>query len=205
MKFNRKLTSSKAGLIGGILSILFFLCFLVLGFLQPGYNHLRDTISELVLGNYGWVQTINFGMIIVSTILVGFGLEKNIKTKNSFTRVTFWMCIFELIVVLICPVDNKILGIIHYLSTFILIITIALMILSKIKDMRLNLYWKNFVPYSYFVLLFNLIFGMVWFYFKKNGILFEWKGLFQKIIILNVIVWLSIVGFKLWKLERKNI
>lgn len=204
MNLIKQLTPRKSGLIGAILAIIFFLFFLILGFLQPGYNHFRDTVSELVLGSYGWIQTINFGILIVSTILVGFSLKKHIKTKNSFTRMTFWMCIFELVVIFICPVNSKILIIIHNLSVFILIITVTLMIFSMIKGIKLNLYWKKFVPYFYFALLFNLIFGMLWFYFKENGILFEWKGLFQKIIILNMIIWLSTTGFRLWRLGINN-
>ncbi len=69
--------------------------------------------------------------------------------------------------------------------------------------MRKNLNWKKIIPYSYFVLFFNLIFGTLWYYFNEHGFLFKWKGLFQKIIVFNVLAWLGVVGFRLWKLERK--
>ncbi len=138
MNLNTKLTSSRAGLVGGILSILFFLCFLILGFLQPDYNHIRDTISELVDGNFGWIQTLNFGILIFSAIFIGFGLKKNI-IKNNLIIIIFWLCVIELIGVLIFPADKittnyhlgfiflSLTGKIHYLVTFILIITISVM------------------------------------------------------------------------------
>ncbi|MDD4937860.1 MAG: DUF998 domain-containing protein [Candidatus Shapirobacteria bacterium] len=218
MNLDRKLTSSRFGLIGGSLSILFFLCFLTLGFLQPDYNHIRDTISKLVDGKFGWIQTLNFGILIFSAVFIGFGLKKNIiKNKNILATITFWLCVIELIGVLIFPADKiitnyhfgftslSLTGKIHYLAAFILIITISMMAFLIIQDMKKNLYWKKLVPYSYFVLFFNLIFGIIWYYFNEQGFLFEWKGLFQKIIVINILVWLVIVGFRLWKLEIKNI
>jgi hypothetical protein len=40
--------------------VLFSLIVLFLGFATPGYDHLRQTISELALGQYGWIQRLNF-------------------------------------------------------------------------------------------------------------------------------------------------
>ena len=218
MNFDKKLNPNRAGLIGAVLSIIFFLCFLILGFLQSDYNHIRDTISELVDGKFGWIQTLNFGILIFSAILIGFGLKKNIiKNKNTLATTTFWLCVIELIIVLIFPIDKEVIGYhsgfislsltgkIHYLTAFILIITISIMALSIIKDMKKDFNWKKLIPYSCFVLFFNLIFGTLWYYFNEHGFLFGWKGLSQKIIITNILVWLSVVGFKLWKLRKNNI
>jgi hypothetical protein len=67
--------------------------------------------------------------------------------------------------------------------------------------MKKNSFWKNLVPYFIFTLLFNLIFGSIWYIFDYFQILVDWQGLFQKIIILNMISWLSVTGFKLWRFK----
>lgn len=208
MNLEKKVTWGKMGLMGGFLSILFFLCFFILGFLQPDYNHLRDTVSMLVMGNFGWIQTINFVILILSAVFVFGGLKKNInENKSNLMTATFRLLIAELIVVLIFPIDRNNISLfskIHYLTTFVLILTITIFVMSVIRSMKRNLYWKKLVPYTYFVLFFNFIFGIIWFYINEAGLLFEWKGLFQKIVIMNVVIWLSIVGFKLWKLEKQS-
>jgi len=44
------------GLISAFGALFFLISVLLLGLVQPGYNHMIDTISVLVLGKYGWVQ-----------------------------------------------------------------------------------------------------------------------------------------------------
>lgn len=195
-----KLIVRKFGLFGAVLVILFYIVFLVLGSLQPGYIFSRDTVSELVNGKYGWVQTINFFGLILSVSLIVYSLKQTL-IKNKLISKVFYIILVELFFVLVFPIGETFLGTIHYIITFLLILSISVLMLLMIEDMKKSILWKSSIPYFIFVLLFNLIFWLLWFVFDHFQLLVEWRGLFQKIIILNMISWISITGFKLWCIE----
>lgn len=195
-----KLMIRKFGLFGSVLAILFYVIFLVLGFFQSDYSFARDIVSKLVNGDYGWIQTFNFLILILSVGLMSFGLKETL-IKNSLISKIFYLIFVELFFVLVFPIDETFLGMVHYMVTFLLIITISVLVSSIVKDMKKNLFWKNLVPYFIFTLLFNLFFGLTWYIFDYFQILVNWQGLFQKIIILNMISWLSVIGFKLWRFK----
>ena len=60
-----------AGIVG---PVTFFVVFTIDGALTPGYSALRDTVSYLALGPYGWIQTLNFIFLGLCVIAFGFGL-----------------------------------------------------------------------------------------------------------------------------------
>jgi hypothetical protein len=195
-----KLVVRKFGLFGAVSAILFYVIFLALGFFQSDYSLVRDTVSKLVSGEYCWIQTFNFLILILSTFLISFGLKKTLIKNNVISKV-FYLIFVELFFVLVFPIGETFFGVVHYIITFLLIITISVLILLIVKDMKKNSFWKNLVPYFIFTLLFNLIFGSIWYIFDYFQILVDWQGLFQKIIILNMISWLSVTGFKLWRFK----
>jgi hypothetical protein len=186
------------GLVGVFFSVVFYIIFLIIGFLQPGYSFYKDSVSELISGKYGWIQNINFLILIVAVGLVAFSL-KNMLIKNNLINKMFYLILLELFLILIFPLKSNIFVIIHYTTTFLLVFSISIMVLLMIADMKKNLYWKKLVPYYTFVLLFNFIFGLGWFVLNYFQLLTGWLGLFQKIIILNMITWLSLNGYSLWK------
>ena len=60
-----------AGVVG---PVTFFVVFTIDGALTPGYSALRDAVSYLALGPYGWVQALNFIFLGLCLIAFGFGL-----------------------------------------------------------------------------------------------------------------------------------
>lgn len=192
-----KLMIRRFGLFGSVLAILFYIIFSALGFFQSDYSFVRDTVSKLVNGEYGWIQTVNFLILILSFCLVSFGLKKTLIKINLISKISYLIFV-ELFFVLVFPIGETFLGVVHYMITFLLIITISVLVSLIVREMKKNLFWKRLVNYYIFALLFNLIFGLTWYIFDYFQILTEWQGLFQKIIILNMISWLSVTGFKLW-------
>ncbi|OIP99671.1 hypothetical protein AUK40_00645 [Candidatus Wirthbacteria bacterium CG2_30_54_11] len=49
--------------------IVFALVIAVLGFITPGYDPVYRTISELVLGRYGWIQQLNFFQLALCCLI----------------------------------------------------------------------------------------------------------------------------------------
>lgn len=74
--------------IAGITATLtVFICViltLISQIIHPGYNPLHDTISVLVWGPYGWLQTAAFYLLAFSTIMVGMKLLFKTNTSPLF-------------------------------------------------------------------------------------------------------------------------
>jgi hypothetical protein len=153
-----------------------------------------------VPGNYGWIQSVNFLFLILSVCLVGFGLKRKV-IKTKLIVKFFYLLVGELSLILIFPINSQFFGLVHYSMTFLLVVTISTMLWFLIKDINKSLFWKKLIPYFIFVLLFNLILGLFWFVFDYFDFLNDWRGLFQKVIVLNMVTWLFVVGLNLWKFD----
>lgn len=197
----------RCGLISGIGALLFLLSVLILGLVQPGYNHLIDTISVLVLGKYGWVQQINFVILAVSFGSLGIGLGL-LWYKRFWNTLTIGFLLISLCVVFVLlfkadPIDrvqikliklHSIEGFIHLSVTFIMVILIPLFFTGLINKLNSSLPSRYMGRYTIWVIIINVIFGILWFYCRYNGIGFYIKGIWQKGLALNVLIWMMVMG-----------
>jgi len=188
-------------------SITFALLIIILGFFQPGYSHTIDTISVLSLGEGGFIQQINFGILAIGLVSVGMGLSILIH-KKLISTISLLFFIFALSVILLIlfsadPVDrtkikltqmNTWEGFFHITITMGIIGLTGPAILLITNGMKKRPLLHSNISHTFFVFAFNIIFGTLWFICRRNGILFEWKGLWQKILALNVLVWMARMG-----------
>ena len=206
-----------AGGIGAFLALVFLLTFIILGFIQPGYNHLINTISFLVVGTFGWVQTINFFFLAASFVFIGYGLGRHI-TQKDINSIFFIFVAFAVstIVLAFIPTDNTTvgetiqfkslssIGLTHYFVVLGILLLIPIMLFQVLKGMWTHPHWKSYIPFTLSLLIFNFVTGLLWFYFVNLGYLNEWKGLIQKILAGNVVFWLVAVGNRLRILKIRH-
>lgn len=199
-------------------SLFFIVSTMMLGFVQPGYDHIIDTISVLVLGKYGWIQNINFIILAISFCFLGIGLGMFFYKKytNSITIGFFLIAGCLLIDVLFKadPIDRTQIrlntfhsqeGFIHLLVTFIMVILIPLFFIDLIRKLNQAKAFRPLSTYTLFVIITNFVFGLLWFYCRRNGFGFEIKGIWQKGIVLNVLIWMMIIGKWLYKQGVKKL
>lgn len=68
---------TKALLVCGTLAgPLFVATFLVLGAIRPAYDPLRHSISTLALGQFGWIQSLNFLVASLLTLAFAVGMRR---------------------------------------------------------------------------------------------------------------------------------
>ena len=69
---------------GAIGAGFFVAVFLVDGALHPAYDPVRDTVSELALGPYGWVQVVNF--LVTGLLMIAFavGLAWTLRSGRAY-------------------------------------------------------------------------------------------------------------------------
>src|ERR1700730_13825223 len=76
-------------LVAGCGGILFVATFVVLGFLTPGYNSLRDTISALELTPFKPAQQINFFVFGVLICMFALGLRREMQEGFGAVLIPF--------------------------------------------------------------------------------------------------------------------
>ena len=74
--------SALAGIIG---PVIFLLVVFIIDFVQPEHNPIYETISELVHGSYGWVQTISF--VLFGVLLMIFTLRLYFTTNPKISSI----------------------------------------------------------------------------------------------------------------------
>jgi len=201
-----------AGRVAILGSILFFCTFVLLGLIQPGYDMTRDTVSMLVLGKWGWVQSANFLMMAGTVLIFGLGLGWSIY-KNVINPVSVIFTLFAtgFVIGTIFPTNpatpsslNELSALsmtekIHELMAFSMIILAPLLLYPIFVSLKNSPQWRSLLPYTVGVFVFNCIVGWLWIYLLGYDWFWEWKGLLQKILITNILVWLVVMGRRLMK------
>ena len=209
-----KIDTRLAGRVAIVGSVVFFVTFVVLGLIQPGYDMTRDTVSMLVLGEWGWIQSVNFLMLAVTTLIFGLGLGWSIYKKLiNPVSVIFGLFAMGFVIGTIFPTNPSTptsvteLSVlswtekIHELMAFIMIVLAPLFLFPVFVSLKKSPQWRSPLPYAVGVFVFNCIVGWLWIYLLGYDWFWEWKGLLQKILITNILVWLVVMGRRMVKMS----
>jgi len=168
-----------------------------------GYSLVRDSVSSLALEPIGWLQTICFlAMGLLLEIFVA-GLFFNIRRARGFYAgiVLLALCGFVLMLIAAFHMDvpgtpRTTDGIIHTIASYSLGLLFPIAILSLASSFKSTPNWKNIFVYTLIagVLAFALIIGAL--FGKQAG----WFGLYERIIVANMIIWVEVVAIHFLRL-----
>jgi hypothetical protein len=163
----------------------------------PDYSPIRDTVSSLALTPLGWLQTICFlAMGLLLEIFVA-GLYFNLRRARGFHAGISLLALCGFVLMLIAafhmdaPGDPRTTdGIIHTIASYSLGLLFPIAILSLAPSFKNTPNWSSIFVYTLIagVLAFGLIVGA--FFAAQTG----WFGLYERIIILNALVWVEVVA-----------
>jgi hypothetical protein len=91
--------------MAGAVPLLFLLSALFLGWMQSPYDIIQDTISAMVWGHYGWIQTVMFyllGVVLISLACWLFIREKKSRSYRA-GLVLLGTIGLTFVVIAICP------------------------------------------------------------------------------------------------------
>jgi len=168
----------------------------------PGYSPIRDSVSSLALTSIGWLQSICFlAMGLLLEIFVA-GLFFNIRRAGGFHAgiVLLALCGFVLMLIATFHMDHPgappIDGTIHTIASYGLGLLFPLAILSLAPSLKNTPNWKNIFIYTLIagVLALALIMGAL--FAEQRG----WFGLYERIIILNALVWVEVAAIHFLRL-----
>jgi hypothetical membrane protein len=162
----------------------------------PGYSLVRNSVSSLALEPIGWLQSICFlAMGLLLEIFVA-GLFFNIRRARGFHAgiVLLALCGFVLMLIATFHMDHSgattIDGTIHTIASYGLGLLFPIAILSLAPSLKSTPNWKGIFIYTLIagVLALALIMGAL--FAEQRG----WFGLYERIIILNALVWVEVVA-----------
>jgi len=172
----------------------------------PGYSPVRDSVSSLALTPIGWLQSICFLATGLLLEIFVAGLFFNIRRARGFHAgiVLLAICGFVLLLIAAFHMDHPgappIDGIIHTIASYGLGLLFPVAILSLTPSLKSTPNWKNIFVYTPAagILAFGLIIGA--FFTDQTG----WFGLYERIIILNALVWIEVVAMHLLRMSLRR-
>ena len=163
----------------------------------PGYSPIRDSVSSFALTSLGWLQSICFlAMALLLEIFVA-GLFFNLSRARAFHAgiILLALCGFVLMLIATFHMDapgaeRTTDGIIHSITSYGLGLLFPIAIFSLAPSLKSTPNWKNVFIYTIVagVLALALILGAL--FGEQSG----WFGLYERIIILNALIWVEVVA-----------
>jgi Protein of unknown function (DUF998) len=168
---------------------------------EPKYSLIRDSISALGLTSLGWIQTIGFVVFGLLVEIFTAGLFLNIRRKHLFDLGIGLLTFFGFGLALIGlfrtnPIGGlpTLSGRIHVWAAYSVLglfpVALALL-LSSIRD---DPNWRGFFHYTIVSGILALALAVGRLFLPQN---ISWFGLYERILVANVLVWLEITGIRL--------
>ncbi len=184
--------------------IIFAVIVLTLGFLTPGYSHVRDFMSELgaVDAPYGFVMSFA-GLVLLGILVIAFsvGLHRGIKEGSVIGPALLVMSGFSLAAtgVFRCDpgcIDISLIGRLH--SAFAMLAGFAFIaamffIALRLRDDR---DWRSYWAYSVATGALTFVFSLL---LMSAG---DWAGLMQRISMGLPLLWMEVMAIRLFRLKR---
>jgi len=173
----------------------------------PNYSPIRDSVSSLALTRIGWLQSICFlAMGLLLEIFVA-GLFFNIRRARGFHAGIVLLAFEGFVLMLIATfhmdateASRTTAGIIHTLASYGLGLLFPIAILLLAPSLNSTPNWKNIFVYTLIagILALALILGAL--FGDQRG----WFGLYERIIILNALIWVEVVAIHFLRLLLKR-
>jgi hypothetical membrane protein len=208
-----KKSSSKTVSILSIISmtgvVLFWVVLFIAQSLKPEYNPVRRSISDLAIGPYDWLQTINFLLLALAAASIGFGIYHglpNIRFRKT-VLVLFLALAFGEIISAIFEVDLDkthltVPAVIHQAGAMITAVAVPFAALFILPGLKADPRWRGLVNFTLGVAISMLALDIA-----REALLFTdwmdpWFGLYEKTLLALALVWIWVLGFRLWRANR---
>jgi Protein of unknown function (DUF998) len=196
--------------IAGVGPLLFFAVATVEGFLRADYDPIAQPISALALGSRGWIQGLNFLLLMVS--LFSFAAVLREQLRNGGTAVA-GLSVFVLMAIGIALAGAfrmdvpgavpTITGQLHLLGGFLFFPWMPVGLLLVARRFRRDPRWRPYFAYTLVTGLFCLMTITFFLLFvgppeiprRYHAV----AGLVQRLLILPFLVWMALVTHRAYR------
>jgi MFS family permease len=204
MSMSKRLdVNSVPALVGIVGPIVVIVGDLAASLTTPDYSLVRDSVSSLALTRIGWLQSICFLAMGLLLEIFAAGLFFNIRRARGFHAgiVLLALCGFVLMLIAAFHMDapgglRTVDGTIHTIASYGLGLLFPVAILSLAPSFKSTPNWRGIFIYTLIagILAFALILGAL--FAEQPG----WFGLYERIIILNALIWVEVVAIHFLRL-----
>jgi hypothetical membrane protein len=188
--------------MGVIGPVTFVVLDLIASALRPGYDLTFDTISQLAVGPLGWLQTLNFVFIGISTILMGVGLTGKARVQGGLF--ILWGIGFLLIALL--PMDpanhHSLRHRLHFVALDGITVLFPIMCLAAVFT-----FWqrqRSLSLFSLVVFLFALGVAGSFLIWQETILASNVLGFYERFVIWVAVVWCVVLSWKVGKIAQRN-
>jgi len=187
--------------------VIFAATTVVLESIQPGYDRIHDTLSRLVWGQYGWLETGCFFLFALVLAALALNLNQLNIARRSLRSAILMISLMSVGFVIIgiiptnAPGEPTTLTVsIHRFTAGIICFLFPMVCLSIARGLHGDPTSKN-------IRVFSLVTGGTGIALSIVGLLVimtdtPWKGAIERIILANGILWIEVVG--VWLLSNQN-
>jgi drug/metabolite transporter superfamily protein YnfA len=191
---------------------LFVSVFVVHGWLRPDYSPMSMFVSELSLGPYGWVQTLNFLLTGALVLVFGRGLAAHFNTgaaSRAGPALVQGMGV-SLMVSGVFATDPSAMfdrasahGVVHGIVGAVFFTLAPVGCFVFYRRFRSDRAWRPLAGWTLSAGV-VLCLGIVLLKISQQPAsgLFEWKGLVQRLILVTIMAWIFAVASRLHHLSR---
>ncbi len=165
---------------------------------QPGYNPLRDTISSMVWGPRGWLQTLNFFLIGATLAALASQLGPVLKTRAArWGGVALLVVGISFAVLGVCPSQSpggpkNLQAIIHGITVYVIVFAFPLACLLLGTAVRVGKFGQFVAAYSYATSVLGVVLIVA------GGLLMikdaPWFGMLERVLLLNGFIWMEVLA-----------
>lgn len=175
-------------------------------FLQNGYNLVRDAVSILVFGPYGWLQTTGFYLFGISLLALSVILFAKVRVKINAGAILLALLGIGFIMIGAHkgPGPEEVLnysGLIHEITVAIVVVVfpVACFLLApSLKAWGYRGLYIYTIAVGIFAALFMIIGGPI------LALRYSLIGIFERVLLWNGQLWLLVICIRLLVVEVKH-
>src|SRR5579863_5837430 len=169
------------GIIG---AALFSIVNFTFSAVSPDYDIARQSVGDLELASYGWVQSTNFVVVGLFMSAFAWGLRKELITGRGATSLPLLQLILAIVMMLLGIFVHDPVHTLLALTLFVLIIVNFLLFMRRFA---LDARWKGWSIYTGItaILMVALVAFYVWARMNHGA----YGGLFERGILLTRVIW----------------
>ena len=187
---------SAAGIIG---PLLYTGTWLVLGFLDPDYSHVRDPISDLSAIGAPHAAVMTFVIILFAVLTVAFavGLHLGLPPGIWLGPAALVIAAIGYVGIALAPLDLADMGednVPHTTAASVTVFALMLAPVLHFPRLRRDTSWRNLGRYSVFTTAAAFAFAFLAALPMSAGR----EGLMQRLVLLVVLVWMIVIATRLF-------
>lgn len=205
--------SALAGVTG---PILFLLIMTVTGLVQPVYDPIQETISMLVFGPYGWLQTLVFFLfgffLIVFIFRLYLAIDRRVSSRIGIASLMVIGLGFFLIGVFPTQrpgTELTLYALIHRYTTGAISLLFTVACFAFALGFRTDPLWKRFSLYTFITGVIALTFIIL---LASTPLDWSWTGFYERMLLLSGLLWITVVAVRLlisclreWRKSRRSL